>query len=104
MSQTNTGSDRTAAAPGPQEAPLPGVWRQAVRRTLAHFRAVPFTLAVLAAFLVIGAVTGSFLSGPPNALLPIASVNGTGLMAGHWWSLFTSLFFATNLLAYLAHH
>ncbi|MGY3320452.1 bifunctional lysylphosphatidylglycerol flippase/synthetase MprF [Arthrobacter sp. TE12232] len=79
-----------------------GVWKQGVRRTLAHFRAVPFTLTVLTAFLAIGALTGSFLSGPPHALLPIASVSAPGLKAGHWWSLFTSLFFATNLLAYLA--
>ena len=83
-------------------APLLGVWRQGVRRTLAHFRAVPFTLAVLAVFLVTGAATGSFLSGPPEALLHVASVSAPGLKAGHWWSLFTSLFFATNLLAYLA--
>ena len=39
--------------------------------------------------------------GRPSALLPVASVNAPGLKAGHWWSLFTSLFFATNLLAYL---
>ncbi|SDP54162.1 Lysylphosphatidylglycerol synthetase, C-terminal domain, DUF2156 family [Arthrobacter sp. ok909] len=79
-----------------------GVWKQGVRRTLAHFRAVPFTLTVLAAFLAIGALTGSFLSGAPHALLPIVSVSAPGLKAGHWWSLFTSLFFASNLLAYLA--
>ena len=101
MSQAKTGSNRTAAGPGPEIPPLQGVWRQGLRRTLAHFRAVPFTLAVLAAFLGVGAVTGSFLSGPPDALLPVASVNASGLKAGHWWSLFTSLFFATNLLAYL---
>lgn len=101
MSQSKTGSNRTAAGPGPEIPPLQGVWRQGLRRTLAHFRAVPFTLAVLAAFLGVGAVTGSFLSGPPDALLPVASVNASGLKAGHWWSLFTSLFFATNLLAYL---
>ena len=64
MSQAKTGSNRTAAGPGPEIPPLQGVWRQGLRRTLAHFRAVPFTLAVLAAFLGVGAVTGSFLSGP----------------------------------------
>ena len=32
----------------------------------------------------------------------MASVSAPGLKAGHWWSLFTSLFFATNLLAYVA--
>jgi lysylphosphatidylglycerol synthetase-like protein (DUF2156 family) len=63
---------------------------------------VPFTLAVLAVFLVTGAVTGSFLSGPPESMLEIASVSGPGLKSGYWWSVFTSLFFATNPLAYLA--
>ncbi|SFU14068.1 bifunctional lysylphosphatidylglycerol flippase/synthetase MprF [Arthrobacter sp. ov118] len=92
----------TAARRGPEDASWLGVWQQGMRRTLAHFRAVPFTLAVLAAFLVTGAITGSFLSGPPQALLPLASVSAPGLRAGHWWSLFTSMFFATNLLAYLA--
>ena len=32
----------------------------------------------------------------------MASVSAPGLKAGLWWSLFTSLFFATNLLAYAA--
>ncbi|MET4094781.1 phosphatidylglycerol lysyltransferase [Arthrobacter sp. UYCu712] len=69
---------------------------------LKHFRTIPFTLAVLGVFLATGAVTGSFLSGPPERLLDLASVSASGLKAGHWWSLFTSLFFATNLLAYVA--
>ncbi len=102
MSRTSAESRRTTAGPRPEGPPLLGVWQEGVRRTLAHFRAVPFTLAVLAAFLAIGAATGSFLSGPPSALLPVASVSAPALRAGHWWSLFTSLFFATNLLAYLA--
>ncbi len=71
-------------------------------RVLAYFRTIPFTLGVLGVFLATGAVTGSFLSGPPEPLLDVASVSAPGLKAGHWWSLFTSLFFATNLLAYVA--
>lgn len=73
------------------------VWR----RTGARLRSIPFTLAVLAAFLLCGAVTGSFLAGPPESLLDWASVSGPGLKDGRWWSVFTSLFFATNPLAYL---
>ncbi|MET3919786.1 DUF2156 domain-containing protein [Arthrobacter sp. UYEF20] len=87
---------------GRRGAALGGVSRQWLLGVLAHFRAVPFTLAVLGVFLVTGAVTGSFLSGPPEPLLGVASVSAPGLKAGHWWSLFTSLFFATNLLAYLS--
>ena len=73
---------------------------RALRRTRDHFKAVPFTLVVLALFLGTGAATNSFLSGPPEALLDVASVNMTGLKGGQWWSLFTSLFFATNPAAY----
>lgn len=71
-------------------------------RLLAHFRSIPFTLGVLGVFLATGAATGSFLSGPPEQLLDVASVSAPGLKAGHWGSLFTSLFFATNPLAYVA--
>jgi lysylphosphatidylglycerol synthetase-like protein (DUF2156 family)/membrane associated rhomboid family serine protease len=78
------------------------VLRQAAKATLHHFRATPFTLAVLAAFVAAGAVTGSFLAGPPESMLDFAAVNAEGLRAGRWWSLFTSTFFATNPAAYLA--
>lgn len=68
----------------------------------AHFRAIPFTVAVLASFLLIGLFSGSLLTGPPEGLLDAASVSSPGLKAGLWWSLFTSLFFATNPMAYVA--
>jgi lysylphosphatidylglycerol synthetase-like protein (DUF2156 family) len=99
---------RLEAAAGPQAAagqagtPHGGVVREWLAGVLAHFRAIPFTLTVLAVFLITGAATGSFLSGPPEQLLDVASVSAPGLKAGHWWSLFTSMFFATNLLAYFS--
>jgi phosphatidylglycerol lysyltransferase len=71
------------------------------RTVWCHLRSVPLTLGILAVFLGVGAVTGSFLGGPPEELLPVAGVSGPGLRAGDWWSLFTSLFFATNPVAYL---
>ena len=73
----------------------------ALRRIRAHFRAVPFTLLVLALFLGTGAATNSFLSGPPESLLDMAAVSMTALTDGRWWSMFTSLFFATNPAAYV---
>lgn len=73
---------------------LHGILRQA--------RQLPVTLSVLALFLFAGAATGSFLAGPPEPLLDFASVSVQGLQAGRWWTMFTSLFFATNPLAYLA--
>jgi lysylphosphatidylglycerol synthetase-like protein (DUF2156 family) len=65
-----------------------------------HFRAIPFTLAVLGIFLLTGLATGSVLSGPPEWSLDVASVTATGLKEGRWWCMFTSVFFATNPLAY----
>lgn len=62
----------------------------------------PLTLAVLVMLLGIGALTGSLLAGPPAALQDIAGVDAPGLRSGNWWSMFTSLFFATNPLAYAA--
>ncbi|WP_457962829.1 DUF2156 domain-containing protein [Arthrobacter sp. D1-29] len=72
-------------------------WRMAV----ARLRSAPFTLAVLGIFLLTGAFSGSFLSGPAESLLDLAGVSGPGLKSGSWWTLFTSLFFATNPLAYV---
>ena len=82
-------------------ASKPSLVRPALRLTLEHFRSTPFTLVVLAAFLVTAAVTGSFLGGPPESLLRHAGVSLGGLRAGEWWSIWTSLFFATNPLAYV---
>lgn len=68
------------------------VVRPAWRRTKARLISIPFTLAVLGVFLLTGAVTGSYLAGPPESMLDIASVSGPGLKSGMWWSLFTSMF------------
>ena len=92
----------TARERGTGAASLQGLGREGLRRSLGHLRAIPFTLAVLAAFLITGAATGSFLAGPPESLLDVASVSAPGLKAGNWWPLFGSMFFATNLLAYAA--
>ena len=81
---------------------LTKVLRQAAKASLQHFRTTPFTLAVLTAFVAAGAATGSFLAGPPESMLSFAAVNAEALKAGRWWSLFTSMFFATNPAAYLA--
>ncbi|WP_444964470.1 bifunctional lysylphosphatidylglycerol flippase/synthetase MprF [Pseudarthrobacter enclensis] len=77
------------------------VGRPAVRQILRTLTAMPFTLSVVATFLGAAALTGSFLDGPPEHLLGLASVSGPGMRGGQWWSLFTSLFFATNPLAYI---
>jgi phosphatidylglycerol lysyltransferase len=73
----------------------------AVQRLAAYLRSAPLTLGILGIFLAAGVLTDSFLDGPPEELLPMAGVSAPGLRAGNWWSLVTSLFFATNPLAYL---
>ncbi|WP_461187080.1 bifunctional lysylphosphatidylglycerol flippase/synthetase MprF [Arthrobacter sp. Z4-13] len=76
--------------------------RPARDRILAALKSMPLSVALLSVFLVAGAITGSYLAGPPEHLLGVAGVSGPGLRAGNWWSLFTSLFFATNPMAYVA--
>ncbi|WP_346959173.1 DUF2156 domain-containing protein [uncultured Arthrobacter sp.] len=76
--------------------------RRGFSRIGGHLKTVPFSLAFLAAFLATGVVSGSFLAGPPESLLEAASVSAPGLQGGLWWTMFSSLFFATNPLAYLA--
>lgn len=78
------------------------VGRPAVQRLAGYLRSVPLTLCILGIFLAAGVLTGSFLGGPPEELLPLAGVSAPGLRAGRWWSLVTSMFFATNPLAYVA--
>jgi phosphatidylglycerol lysyltransferase len=78
------------------------VGRPALNRITGALKSMPFSVAVLAVFLAAGAATGSYLAGPPEQLLDVAGVSGPGLRAGNWWSLFTSLFFATNPMAYVA--
>lgn len=78
------------------------VLRPVLARLAGELKSVPFSLVVLAVFLGTAAATGSFLAGPPEHLLEVAGVSADGLRAGNWWTLFTSLFFATNPLAYVA--
>lgn len=78
------------------------VVRPTLDRAISALKSMPFSVAVLLVFLATGAVTGSFLAGPPEQLLDGAGVSGPGLRAGNWWCLFTSLFFATNPLAYIS--
>ncbi|NQD90897.1 rhomboid family intramembrane serine protease, partial [Paenarthrobacter sp. CM16] len=79
---------------------LKGVIRPARAQVRRHMRGTPFTLVILALFLVLSLVSGSFLSGPPKPWLNFAGVSLEGLRSGEWWSIWTSLFFTTNPLAY----
>ena len=79
---------------------LRGVAEPALKQAGRHLRSTPFTLLVLAVFAGLSLVSGSFLTGPPRPWLAVASVSLEGLRSGEWWSIWTSLFFTTNPLAY----
>ncbi|MEV7604760.1 DUF2156 domain-containing protein [Paenarthrobacter sp. NPDC089322] len=80
---------------------LEGVVQPALRHAARHLRATPLTLFVVVLFIAISIVSGSFLAGPPESWLPVAGVTLEGLKAGEWWSIWTSLFFTTNALAFV---
>lgn len=79
---------------------LRAVIKPAIGQAGRHLLATPFTLIVLALFVVLSFVSGSFLAGPPEPWLPVAGVSLDGLRSGQWWSIWSSLFFTTNPLAY----
>lgn len=79
---------------------LKGFVQPALRQAGRHLRSTPFTTAVLTLFVGLSLVFGTFLAGPPQQSLAFASVSLHGLRSGEWWSIWTSLFFTTNPLAY----
>ncbi len=64
-------------------------------------RRTPFTVGVLVVFWTLAAATGSLLAGPGSG--PLAEFSGQlqHYRDGHWWTLFTAIFFATNPAAYI---
>ncbi|MFE4078049.1 phosphatidylglycerol lysyltransferase domain-containing protein [Paenarthrobacter sp. YIM B13468] len=85
----------------PVSLALKGVVQPVLRQTAKHLRATPFTTLVLALFVAVSVVSGSIVGGPAESLLPVAGVTLAGLRSGEWWSIWTSLFFTTNLLAFV---
>ncbi len=70
-------------------------------RGLATVRRLPLTLVLVVLFWVLGAVSGSLVNGPGQVLLDQVGI-GLAVEPGPWWSIFTSAFFASSLLDYLA--
>ncbi|XAS73704.1 DUF2156 domain-containing protein [Micrococcaceae bacterium Sec5.1] len=68
---------------------------------LAAIRRLPLTLGLVLFLWLVGAVTGSLIAGPNEALLEQVGL-GLALDPGPGWSIFTSSFFASSLLDYLA--
>ncbi|MFK0001267.1 bifunctional lysylphosphatidylglycerol flippase/synthetase MprF [Paenarthrobacter sp. NPDC090522] len=80
---------------------LKGFIQPAMRQAGRHLRATPLTLAVVGVFVLVSIVSGSIVAGPPESWLPVAGVTLRGLRAGEWWSIWTSLFFTTNVPAFV---
>ncbi|UXM93136.1 bifunctional lysylphosphatidylglycerol flippase/synthetase MprF [Paenarthrobacter sp. JL.01a] len=70
-------------------------------RGLSAVRTLPVTLALVAVFWSVGLATGSVLNGPDEALLDQVGL-GLAVEPGPWWSVFTSSFFGSSLLDYVA--
>ncbi|SDW14628.1 Lysylphosphatidylglycerol synthetase, C-terminal domain, DUF2156 family [Arthrobacter sp. cf158] len=70
-------------------------------RGLATVRRLPLTLVLVLLLWVLGAATGSLLNGPSETLLDQVGL-GLAVEPGPWWSSFTSAFFASSLLDYVA--
>ncbi|WP_434613191.1 bifunctional lysylphosphatidylglycerol flippase/synthetase MprF [Arthrobacter sp. A5] len=73
-------------------------WSERLRWPL---RRTPFTVAVLVIFWGLAALTGSLLAGPGSGQLNEISGQLQHYRDGHWWTLFTAIFFATNPAAYI---
>ncbi len=70
-------------------------------RGVAALRRLPLTLALAALLWLLGIATGSLLNGPSVDLLDQVGL-GLAVEPGPWWSVFTSGFFASSLLDYVA--
>ncbi|MGA7204372.1 MAG: DUF2156 domain-containing protein [Specibacter sp.] len=72
------------------------------RATLGWLRRIPFTLGVLAATIVVHAVTGTMLRPPPRELAGMAGFQTTDIFSGQWWSTASTLFLTPNPAALFA--
>ncbi|WP_284987924.1 DUF2156 domain-containing protein [Arthrobacter sp. fls2-241-R2A-172] len=77
-----------------------GAFRGSLRGVTA-VRRLPLTLALAALPWLVGIATGSLLNGPSVDLLNQVGL-GLAVEPGPWWSVFTSGFFASSLLDYVA--
>ncbi|MEA5456109.1 DUF2156 domain-containing protein [Sinomonas sp. JGH33] len=76
--------------------------RGAVRRWVSALGRYPVTLTIVAVFWIVGLASDSILAGPDEALYKLVAGNFGALRGGQWWTPITSVFFASNPLAYLA--
>lgn len=70
-------------------------------RSLRALKRLPVTTGLIIVFLALGAFSAGLVAGPGESLLEQVGL-GLAVEPGPWWSIFTSGFFATSLLDYLA--
>lgn len=69
-----------------------------VRPILHRF---PATVSLIGIVIVVGIISGSLINGPSPEMMNAVAIN-TSYPGSDWWSVFTSTFFATSWLDYLA--
>ena len=74
----------------------------AARRWISALARYPVTLTIVAVFWTVGLASGSILAGPDPALYDVVGGDLASLRSGQWWAALTSVFFASNPLAYVA--
>lgn len=62
----------------------------------------PVTLILVAVFWSVGLASDSILAGPNQQLYDVVGGDIASLRSGQWWAFATSIFFASNPLAYVA--
>ncbi|MEZ2389249.1 bifunctional lysylphosphatidylglycerol flippase/synthetase MprF [bacterium RCC_150] len=77
------------------------ILRTLLRKAAFHIGAVPFTVAVLALYLLSPAIFDSDIPSNTDLLKHLTTVSGGGLKSGDWWSIWTSMLFAVNPFDYV---
>jgi lysylphosphatidylglycerol synthetase-like protein (DUF2156 family) len=74
---------------------------QPIRRIASGLGRAPLTVVVVLVLWIIGAATGSLLTGPSRDLLTAVGVGIPPLRDGHWWMPVTAPLFCSGLASYV---
>lgn len=80
----------------------PGATVTRLRPVARFVRAAPFCVALTAALWVLGAVTGSLLTGPGPKLRAVVGLGAQSLAQDRWWAPITSTLWSSGLPGYLS--
>src|SRR6478672_8595094 len=95
----------TALRTCPNEQRGHRVWVTRLTGATAQFRTLlrhaPLTVAFVAVLWIVGAATGSLLTGPSAALLQVVGVGPGAVAGGAWWTPVSSAFWCEDLTGYM---